>query len=607
MKKRLSILTLLLAFAMLISISVVSEAVCPENGVTPLTVGPQNPNNGFPVWFQDTNGIGVELCLDTNFCFFDPVDPLNPFSVQIGFGPEAFWWSAEAAIDNPAVGFSALLVMAVEAAFVNENPVDGEQFPFTRLRIRVDVPSPGTYTITHPYGTEVFIVTAVGQGNEINMSRDIPVVGFDTIHNGAVGPLLIAVNPAPPTGFLGDFNIDQTVTGSPCDTNFFSIQAPTVDLGSGAGVAVSTDQFALQGKVFTGVLPAPLQVQRATYSRTTTGGQIDVFATSAPDATLTLSGTGFVNKTMTGDGAGNFYTNVMFTSGFTLPAFITVTATKVGNTDTVINKVLSDIVTITLANYTITGTGGNLSGNLEIRATSSDLVGPLTLTAGGGLGTLTSGVLIVPSLSIPLSSVTVSSSMGGIDTEPVSILTVPPLPPPPTTFALSGTITFGGIGLQGVTVALSGFASATTITGPGGTYTFSNLSPGNYIITPFLQSYAFTPTSANRTITNANITGVDFTATGIHSISGNIRNDLGTGVGNRTINLSGTTAVGSISVLRSVVTNAAGGYVFTGLPNGTYTITPAPIAGTTYVPASITVLINNANVFGQDFRARRTR
>ncbi|MCX8031280.1 MAG: carboxypeptidase-like regulatory domain-containing protein [Thermodesulfovibrionales bacterium] len=602
MKKKSFFVIFLSAFLLMLTTSSLLHAVCPDNGVTPLTVGSINPNNGFPLWFQDTNGRGVELCLDQNFCFFDPVDPNNPFSVQIGFGPEAFWWSADATITNGTV--DAILILAVEAAFLNEEPVDGDQFPFTRLRIRADVPAAGTYTVVHPYGREVFVVTTVGPGNEINMTRDIPVVGFNTTHNGAVGPLLVAVNPPPPTGFLGDFNIEQTVTGSPCNTNFFSIQAPGVDLGSGSGVAVSTNQFAVQGKIFTGVLPVPLQVQRATYSRTTTGGQIDVFATSAPDATLTLSGTGFANKTMTGDGAGNFYTNVSFTSGFTLPNFVTVTATRTGNSSTTINKVLTDVVTITLANYTITGTGGSLTGSLEIRATSSDLVGPVTLTAQG-LGNLSSGQLIVPGLTIPPPIVTVSSSRGGIDTEPVTISTG--APPPPTTFSLSGTITFGGIGLQGVTVALSGSASATTTTGPGGTYTFSNLSPGTYTITPSLQSYAFTPANATRTITNANITGVDFTATGIYSISGTIRNDLGIGVANRTINLTGTTAVGSIPVSRSVVTAANGTYSFTALPNGTYTITPAPIAGTVYEPASRNVTINNANVINQDFRARRAR
>jgi len=599
MKRRLLVLTLLLAFTMLISTWATSEAVCPENGVTPLTVGPANPQNGFPVWFQDTNARAVELCLDPAFCFFDPADPLNPFSVQIGFGPEAFWWAADTGITTTEV--DALLVMAVEAAFANEDPVDGDQFPFTRLRIRVDVPAVGTYTITHPYGREVFVVTTVGAGNEINMSRDIPVIGFNNQHNGSVGPLLVAVAPPPPPGFLGDFNIDQTVTGSPCDTNLFSIVAPGVDLGSGAGVAVTTTAFAVQGKIFTGVLPVPLEVTRASYARTATGGQIDVFATSAPDATLNLSGAGFTTTLMSGDGTGKFFANIAFTSPFTPPSFVTVVATRTGDTPTTINKPLVDIITITLADYNLTN---GATGDLRVRATSSDTVGPVVLTASG-FGNLVAGELIISALNNPPPTVTVQSSIGGFDTEPVNI-SIGAAPPPVGTFSISGQVTFGGVGLQGVLITLSGAAGGTTTTGPGGNYTFTNLSPGSYTVTPSLQSFSFTPINAQRTISTASFTDVNFTASGIYSISGTVRNDLGGGVSNRTINLTGNAAIG-VSISRTVVTNATGGYSFTGLPNGTYTITPAALVGLVFDPVNRVVIVNNAAVTGQDFRTRRAR
>jgi hypothetical protein len=123
------------------------------NGATGLTVGSRNPINGFPLTFRDTNGETVELCLDgdgeTGLCAFDPPVPGNTFSQTIGFGPEAFWWSADATIDLTGGG-RAILVQAIEAAFANEEPADGEQFPFTRLRIRIDIPQDGTYVVTHP-------------------------------------------------------------------------------------------------------------------------------------------------------------------------------------------------------------------------------------------------------------------------------------------------------------------------------------------------------------------------------------------------------------------------------------------------------------------------
>ena len=36
--------------------------------------------------------------------------------------------------------------------------MEGDQISFARIRIRVDVPTAGTYVITHPYGVEVFTV-----------------------------------------------------------------------------------------------------------------------------------------------------------------------------------------------------------------------------------------------------------------------------------------------------------------------------------------------------------------------------------------------------------------------------------------------------------------
>lgn len=593
MKSKWKIFSFFVVLVMLLSLGSTAFAVCPQNGVTPLTVGPVNPQNGFPAWFQDTNGRSVELCLDPNFCFFDPPDPSNPFSTQIGFGPEAFWWSADASIDNPAQGFSALLVMAVEAAFANEEPVDGEQFPFTRLRIRLDVPATGTYTVTHPYGQEVFNVTAVGAGDEVRMSRDIEVIGFNTTHNGAVGPLLVAMNPQPPAGFVGDFNILQTVTGSPCETNFFRIQPPAgVNIGAGAGQPVTTNLFAVQGKIFTGILSTPLTVTRTTYARANPG-TVSVFANSAPTATLTVSGgPNFPGAPvpMVGDPSGRFFAHVDIANTTTLPAFVTVTATNPGNSATSINSSLVDVVNVTRADYSMA------TGQLTIQASSSDQAVPPTLTAVG-LGTLTAGSLTV-SVAVPPAFVLVQSSAGGEDTRLVNIISAPP-----PTFSISGTITnsAGGGPLSGVTVNLTGPASASTTTNASGVYTFTGLAAGNYTVTPSFAGFTFAPVNRTVPVTNANVTGQDFVGTSTvqtFSISGTVRERgvglrVGAPVSGVTITLSGTSS-------GTTTTDANGNYVFTGRTNGSYTVTPSQ-TGFTFIPASRAVTINNANVTGQNF------
>ena len=119
------------------------------------SVGPTSAQTNFPLYYSDSNGLALELCLTPPDigppCFFDPVIGGNALSAATGFGGEAFWFLSEASIDEPAV--SGLLVMAVEAAYGAGDPTPNDQVSFTRIRIRVDVlngtPS-GTYTITHP-------------------------------------------------------------------------------------------------------------------------------------------------------------------------------------------------------------------------------------------------------------------------------------------------------------------------------------------------------------------------------------------------------------------------------------------------------------------------
>ncbi len=79
----------------------------------------------------------------------------------------------------------------------------------------------------------------------------------------------------------------------------------------------------------------------------------------------------------------------------------------------------------------------------------------------------------------------------------------------PSTYSISGTVTANGSGLSGVTVT-AGSKSATTTTSGG--YTISGLSNGTYTVTPSKSGYTFSPSSQSVTISGANKTGIDFTA-----------------------------------------------------------------------------------------------
>jgi plastocyanin len=136
-------------------------------------------------------------------------------------------------------------------------------------------------------------------------------------------------------------------------------------------------------------------------------------------------------------------------------------------------------------------------------------------------------------------------------------------------YIISGQITTTGSGLSGVTMTLSGASSATTTTDNTGNYTFA-LDNGSYTITPSKTGYTFSPTSSPQTVSGANITAVNFTATpvqaGPYSISGQVTLD--------NVGLSGVTIELSHASSATTITDASGNYSFTGLGNGIYGIEP---------------------------------
>jgi len=221
-------------------------------------VGPVNAVSGFPDWYEAAGGVTLMIGNDPVLTFFDPVVPGNAFSALIGFGGEAFYYLADADL---GIGFAEF---AVEAAFQLGDPAPDQQLVFARLRVRIDVPVPGTYTLTHPYGVRVYNVAAVGPGPDINETVDEtlflasppPTAPLSVITTPTLGPLflqnfLVAVNPAPPAGFIGSFVALQTVTGSPTGNNFVRLEGPAGSNIGGPGVdVIETDQFGISGQLF---------------------------------------------------------------------------------------------------------------------------------------------------------------------------------------------------------------------------------------------------------------------------------------------------------------------------------------------------------------------
>jgi uncharacterized GH25 family protein len=77
-------------------------------------------------------------------------------------------------------------------------------------------------------------------------------------------------------------------------------------------------------------------------------------------------------------------------------------------------------------------------------------------------------------------------------------------------WVISGAIMHRGSGLQNVIMTLSGDASMTTSTGEDGTYSFTNLSNGTYIITPSKNRYKFWPPNWSITINDSDVSDQNF-------------------------------------------------------------------------------------------------
>jgi hypothetical protein len=161
----------------------------------------------------------------------------------------------------------------------------------------------------------------------------------------------------------------------------------------------------------------------------------------------------------------------------------------------------------------------------------------------------------------------------------------------PTTYSISGQVTTStGVGISGVTISTG---STSTTTDTNGNYALSNLAAGSYTLTPSRSGYTFSPTSRSVSITSANVTGQNFTGTATvttYAVSGTITTSTGTAISGVSVSNGSSTTT----------TNSSGVYTFSGMANGTYTITPS-LSGYTFSPTSRSVSVSGANVTGQNF------
>ena len=428
-----------------------------------MEVGPINAFDGFPVWYKDENDLRLQLNVDPADPFSgitpaDLPDPSQPVSFPNNYPEEAFYYQAEAEMTT-GTGERARLVLALEAAFVNDLPRTDEQIVFGRVRIRVFGLQPNAeYTVTHPYGVDTFIAEPDGDGfGEINFTEDIGGMNGGDFHlalNSRVHPFLQwdpLVAPSAPEGYIGNPAVLHPIVGSLFidrfgqPQNFFRVEGPGIGIGSpdrsttpgiDADNCIETRNFTLLGKIST---ISGVDVTRATYTQNvSSNGLIDVFATTDDNVqVINVTGSG-IDSTLLQGTNGQYFARVRFT-GERPPSTITVTNLS-DNPNSIKEVVPVDFITA-FSNYDTD------TQDLTIVATSSDsIVAPTLSISDFGFGELIipSNGISTTNLPFAPANVTINSTAGGKRSIPVSVTGSPDGPIPVTANAgVDETVIFG--------------------------------------------------------------------------------------------------------------------------------------------------------------------
>jgi hypothetical protein len=507
------------AVALAASGTLVAVAVTPppahlNNTVGLKMVGPIDETNGFPLWYQDTNGTRLELCTDPGDanCIVGPVQtPGQPVVFPSNFPQEAFYSNAGAALATNGGTGKAKLVTGVEAAFAGAgDQIPGNQITFGRIRVVAGGLIPGAaYTVTDPFGTDTF-TAADNSPRGIFDTKDVGNLSPDGVFDQTVGaksaPFLSwPVGTGAPAGYLGDPAVPHVVTGSPYNTNFFRMEGPVgsftgspdlcADPTLGASKTDTTDcietsLFTIAGKKAT---HGGVQVTKAYYQDSGTGHMMDLFAFSTPGQNLIVSGTGVSDTKMREDAAGNgrYYARVFADGAPPTDLKVTNTTDAPDSVDHIQLSQFGDKVHVDSAVYS------NDNQTLTVTAESGDATAALKVDGFSGgaptLGATGATTWTFANLPVPPDNVTVTSDKGGVGTGDVVITgadnpaadVVATLVPDSTAVQVGQTISVDGTTSAG-TITGSSFsmtpATGATLTGTGLVRSFRATTAGSYTV-----------------------------------------------------------------------------------------------------------------------------
>ena len=313
-------------------------------------------------------------------------------------------------------------------------------------------------------------------------------------------------------------------------------------------------------------------------------------------ATVTLSGA--ANATTTANASGNYTFTGLANGNYTVtPSHTGYTFTPPNQTETMSGANLTGV--------NFTGQSQGPSWNISGTISPSSAASVTTVTLSGAANATTtpnaSGNYTFTGLANGVYSVSPTSPSYGFNPRGqtfsvyaanVTGLNFSGTAQSTPTFTISGTISGG----SGAAVTLSGAANATTTAGTNGTYNFSGLTNGSYTITPSNQGYSFSPPAQSVVISGSSASATNFTAAAGYMISGTLSPpEYSVGA---TVTLTGP-------VNATVTVTGSSTFAFTGLPAGSYTVTPSG-TNVTFNPTSQEISISDANVNVPSFSATGT-
>ena len=235
---------------------------------------------------------------------------------------------------------------------------------------------------------------------------------------------------------------------------------------------------------------------------------------AAAGASTTMNLSGSATSTAPVDQSGNYSFSNLANGNYTVtPSSSNFTFTPISQAVTVNggNLTAVNFSATAVPTFSVSGNAGVAGATVALNPSGEG--GTKTTTTSDGSGNynfpqvVNGSYTVTPSLSgatftPPSQSVTVNgTNISGVN---FSVVVEP-------TWSISGTITPLPAG-SGVTVTLSGAATATAQTDSSGNYTFPNLLNGSYTITPSKAGVTFTPASLPITVSGGNVAGANFTA-----------------------------------------------------------------------------------------------